>query len=82
MELRVQVASLVTDDPSMRGTIVGPDFMDAASFPTLTYAGSCAAAGLGGMLAMHGVTRPFALSLTGAGTASWRRAGWCAPSGA
>ena len=33
VELHVQVASLVTDDQAMRDTIVGPDFMDAASFP-------------------------------------------------
>ncbi len=64
VELRVQVASLVTEDPSLRSTIIGPEFMDAASFPALTYAGSCAAKGLGGDLAMHGVTRPFELSLT------------------
>ena len=64
MELRVQVASLVTEDASLRGTIVGPDFLDAVSFPDLAYAGSCEAGGdLDGKLAMHGVTRPFMLSL-------------------
>ncbi|HME21631.1 MAG TPA: YceI family protein [Acetobacteraceae bacterium] len=64
VELRVQVASLVTEDASLRGTIVGPDFLDAASFPDLSYAGSCEARGnLDGKLAMHGVTRPFMLSL-------------------
>ena len=47
----------------MRDTIVGPDFMDAASFPELNYTGTCGATGLGGMLAMHGITKPFALSL-------------------
>lgn len=67
VELHVQVASMVTEDQAMRGTIVGPDFMDAASFPDLTYTGSCGAAGLGGMLAMHGITRPFALSLEWSG---------------
>ena len=30
VELQVQVASLVTDDSSLRSTIVGPAFMDAA----------------------------------------------------
>ena len=68
VELRVQVASLVSDDPSVRGTVVGPDFMDAASFPILSYAGNCRAQGdLEGMLAMHGVTRPFALSIDWSG---------------
>jgi polyisoprenoid-binding protein YceI len=64
VELQVQVASLVTEDSSLRSTIIGPEFMDAASFPALSYEGTCAAKGLGGDLAMHGVTRPFELSLT------------------
>jgi polyisoprenoid-binding protein YceI len=64
VELHVEVASLVTEDASLRGTIVGPDFLDAAGFPDLSYAGSCQSGGdLAGNLAMHGVTRPFALSL-------------------
>jgi polyisoprenoid-binding protein YceI len=63
VELRVQVASLATDDQSMRSTIIGPDFMNAASFPSLVYTGTCQREELGGMLAMHGVTRPFALAL-------------------
>ncbi len=64
VELRVEVASLVTGDAALRGTIMGPDFMDAAVFPTLSYVGSCEPSGLGGMLAMHGVSRPFPLSLS------------------
>lgn len=64
--LHVQVASLITGDTALRATIVGPDFMDADSFPTLTYVGACEADGLGGTLEMHGVSRPFALDL------SWR----------
>ena len=63
VELRVQVASLATDDQSMRSTIIGPDFMDAARFPTLVFTGACQRDGLGGMLAMHGVTRQFPLAL-------------------
>jgi polyisoprenoid-binding protein YceI len=69
VELRVQVASLAAEDASLRGKIIGPDFMDAAAYPLLTYAGTCAASGLGGTLAMHGVTRPFELSL------NWNRDG-------
>jgi polyisoprenoid-binding protein YceI len=63
VELRVQTASLTTADLSVLSTIAGPDFLDVGSFPTLDYTGTCQADGLGGMLAMHGVTRPFALSL-------------------
>ena len=64
VELNVQVASLLTEDASLRSTMIGPDFMDAVSFPVLSYFGSCASpGGLDGMLAMHGISRPFALSL-------------------
>ena len=64
VEIHVDAASLVTDDAALRDTIAGPDFLDTASFPHLSYAGTCEAKGLGGMLAMHGITRPFSLSLT------------------
>jgi polyisoprenoid-binding protein YceI len=47
----------------MHDTIVGPDFMEAARFPELNYTGTCGPTGLTGMLAMHGVTKPFALSV-------------------
>ncbi len=61
--LHVEVASLVTGDPSIRDTIVGPGFMDATSFPGLSYTGECQADGVRGDLLMHGVTRAFTLSL-------------------
>jgi polyisoprenoid-binding protein YceI len=64
VELKVDVASLATEDPSMHDTVVGRDFLDAATFRSLGYEGSCDARGLGGMLDMHGVKRPFELSLT------------------
>jgi polyisoprenoid-binding protein YceI len=64
VELKVDVASLATDDSSVHDTVIGPDFMDAARFPSLDYAGTCRQRGIGGMLGMHGVTRPFELSLT------------------
>ena len=63
VDLRVQVASLVTEDAALRDRILGPDFMDVSRYPLLTYAGACRDNGLGGLLAMHGVTRPFELSL-------------------
>ncbi len=63
VELRVETASLVYPDPALRDTIAGPDFMDTAAFPTLTYVGACERDGLNGILAMHGVSRPFALPL-------------------
>jgi polyisoprenoid-binding protein YceI len=63
VQLHVEVASLATEDATVRATIVGPDFLDATRFPALSYTGACQAEGLRGELAMHGVTRAFALSL-------------------
>jgi polyisoprenoid-binding protein YceI len=64
VELRVEVASLVADDGAARGRITGPEFMDAARYPSLRYTGRCQPPDdLQGMLDMHGVTRPFTLSL-------------------
>jgi polyisoprenoid-binding protein YceI len=65
VELTIDVASLAMTNTSMRETMIGPDFMDASRFPTLTYSGSCQPPGKGisGMLALHGVTRPLQLSL-------------------
>ncbi len=59
VDLSIDVASLVADDPSMRDTMLGPGFMDAAHFPSLIYTGTCQGQGLVGMLGMHGITRPF-----------------------
>ena len=64
VNLTVEVASLVMSDASTRDTVIGPDFMDAAQFPSLAYTGTCRAPGILGMLGLHGVTRPFALSLS------------------
>jgi polyisoprenoid-binding protein YceI len=63
VELTVDATSLLAQDASLHDTIVGPDFMDAAHFPSLDYAGNCQADGLAGTLGMHGIIRPFALSL-------------------
>ena len=39
VELRVEVASLQTDDREISPVVTGPDFMDAARFPLLQFAG-------------------------------------------
>ena len=83
VELHVQVASMVTEDQAMRATIVGPDFMDAASFPDLTYTGSCGASGArrhAGDARDHQAIR----AVTGleAATAWLRKAGWSERNGA
>jgi polyisoprenoid-binding protein YceI len=63
VDLTIDVISLTMTNTSMRETMIGPDFMDAPRFPTLTYSGSCQKSGLNGVLDLHGVTRPFQLSL-------------------
>src|SRR5262249_33588834 len=47
VELRVEVASLRTEDPAVLPVVIGPDFMDAASFPQLLFAGRCAGREIG-----------------------------------
>jgi polyisoprenoid-binding protein YceI len=61
--LQVDVASLAMTPASFGETMLGPDFLDAARFPALAYEGACDADGLTGLLTMHGVTRPFTLTL-------------------
>jgi polyisoprenoid-binding protein YceI len=79
--LQVDVGSLTMTTASMSEMVLGPDFLDAARYPALAYDGACNAEGLTGQLTMHGVTRPFALTLdrqAGAVTAVGRlpRADW------
>jgi len=61
--LRVEVASLAMSTDSLRDDVLGPDFLDSARYPVLSYDGTCGADGLDGALTMHGVTRPFTLAL-------------------
>lgn len=67
VELHVEVASLTMSSPSMLQRVLGPEFLDAARYPALAFQGACNGAGLDGRLAMHGVSRPFALAL------NWQR---------
>jgi len=64
VELVANVASVVTEDASVRATLIGSDFMDAVRYPDLTFTGNCAGQDVNGMLRLHGVTRPFSLFLT------------------
>ena len=64
VELHVDAASVTSDDTTTRTMVPGPDFLDAARFPSLAYTGTCNASGLDGTLDMHGVAHPFALTVT------------------
>jgi polyisoprenoid-binding protein YceI len=63
VELQIEVASLQTDDPAVQPVITGPQFMDATNFPLQRFVGNCEGRGVAGVLAMHGVSHPFVLSL-------------------
>lgn len=63
VRLDVDTASLATQDASLRSVVAGPEFMDVARFPSLTYQGKCEANGVAGKLNMHGVDRAFVLAL-------------------
>ena len=81
VELSVNVRSLSMLNPLTRDTVVGPEFLDAARFPSLVFVGACEEAGLGGMLGLHGVSAPFRLDLTWrpdqvVAEGSLRRADW------
>lgn len=63
VSLSAEVASLTMANTTLRDEIVGPDFMDAQHYPLLHFDGACHSPGIAGLLAMHGVTRPFSLQV-------------------
>lgn len=66
--LQADVPSLAMTPATLGERVLGPDFLDATRFPALAYDGTCSPEGLTGQLTMHGVTRPFTLTL------DWRAA--------
>ncbi|MGH7727298.1 MAG: YceI family protein [Vulcanimicrobiaceae bacterium] len=71
----LDASRITTGDPDQTAALRGPDFFDAARFPTWTFVGTAIvprganAFGLDGMLTMHGVTQPEHLDVTVAGDA-------------
>jgi len=58
------VTSMQTGDPDRQRRLLGPDFMDAARYPTFAFQGRCSQdGGLSGQLELHGQVRPFALHM-------------------
>jgi polyisoprenoid-binding protein YceI len=58
----IDAASLDMADRARQRLAVGPQLLDAAHYPTLHYAGSCAGGQPTGELTMHGTTRPLKLT--------------------
>jgi len=81
VELSAEADSLALANASLRSEVVGPEFMDAARFPTVKFTGICQGRGLQGALTMRGITHAFRLALDwtrGSVTATGRmhRADW------
>ena len=64
VRLAIDAASLSVAEPAMRSIVAGPDFLDVARFPSLTYRGTCDGDRVSGALDMHGITGTFPLVLT------------------
>lgn len=72
-KLIVDAGSLTMGNVVFRNRVVGPEFMDAARYPTLTFDGTCHGPAINGVLTMHGVTHALDLSL------DWQGPGVVAP---
>jgi polyisoprenoid-binding protein YceI len=69
LNVKVQIASLDTQDQDRNSTLVGADLLDAAKYPTATYAAGSLAKGANGIealgkLTIRGVTRDLRVPLT------------------
>lgn len=81
IRLRIETASLSTASETVREDAIGPGFLDSARFPIIGFDGDCEGEAILGRLDMHGVIRPFALTLDRSGalavaTGSMRRSDW------
>jgi len=79
--LQIEAASLAMSSLSVRDKIIGPEMMDAARFPDLTFHGKCQDEAIVGDLTMHGETHPVSLDYTRSArtivaTGQLRRADW------
>jgi polyisoprenoid-binding protein YceI len=61
--LEIDAASLAMSNETVRDTIIGPEFMDTARFPSLAFDGDCRGDTIAGTLMLHGQTHPFILDL-------------------
>jgi polyisoprenoid-binding protein YceI len=64
VSITVDQLSLHMTDPARVRKALAPDMLNAAQFPTMSYAGNCQGRQTEGTLTLHGITRPVALYLT------------------
>jgi polyisoprenoid-binding protein YceI len=81
VELQIEAGSLAMSNDSIRDRIIGPEMMDTARFPDLSFHGACHGETVVGDLTMHGETHPVILDYaTSAGTVTatgrLRRSEW------
>jgi len=79
--LEIEAGSLTMANETVRETITGPEMMDVARFPDLSFHGACQGDSVAGTLTMHGQTHPFSLDIersagTIEATGRLRRAEW------
>lgn len=63
VELHIDAASLVMSSTDLTDQVTGPDFMDVAHYPALTFSGTCQSGHIDGVLTMRGVAHPFILDI-------------------
>jgi polyisoprenoid-binding protein YceI len=59
--LEIDAASLEMSTEAIREAITGPEFMDVARYPILTFNGACEGDAVTGSLLLHGQSHPFSL---------------------
>lgn len=62
VSVQIEAASLQMEDAGRARLATGPNLLDAARYPQLSYAGSCAGGQAEGALSLHGVTRKLTLT--------------------
>jgi polyisoprenoid-binding protein YceI len=76
VDATIDAASITTGDPGRDGHLVSADFLDVASYPTITFASKAVRAtgsstwNVDGDLTVHGVTNPVTLTVEFGGVAT------------
>jgi polyisoprenoid-binding protein YceI len=63
IDVTIQVASLRMASPYRQQQALAPDMLASRRYPTIHFIGACRAAGITGVITMHGVSRPLTLLL-------------------
>lgn len=61
--LEIDPSSLQMSSRSITERVIGPDFLDVARYPLMSFSGACTGDSIAGTLDMHGQAHPFDLDL-------------------